>query len=432
MTLPSNYDLCELRYLDKGATFSTSFTAADNAAWAAGTAVKLRCFDVDLSGLVEETVKDPTVQTRFHGRKPPVRVRRTGSFKFKMHLEGGSSTTSPETVATLLGCVLGGLHSPAAISDAVEAASTATQINATAHGLKNNEIVLIGVNGDGGADGKASPIEDEDPNADTNAFDVQLAFPSAPAATAVIKAGHACYVDETDESYQDFLFIGSHSGSGGTDDPDQVQMIGCSGKATIGGLAVGETPFVEFEFMVGDWQFVNYADQASFSHTTAASGNDPVGSVDEGQFQIQDTATTTRNTIKGGDVKIDFGFDIVPVHDPGTASRIGGWKKVRSDVGPTIGISAYWANLADMPGMYNDFTGGTAKQVLYQLGSTAQGTVVFYAQNAYVQPIDPSKRIELERNTAIELTFECNDGGVTTLSSDEDRLEDAPIIISFN
>lgn len=432
MTLPSNYDLYELRYLDKGSTFSTSYVAADNAAWDAGTAVKLRCFDVDLSGLIEEVVKDPSVQTRFHGRNPPVRVRRTGSFRFKMHLEGGSATADPETVATLLGCVMGGCHSPAAISDAVEAASTTTQINATAHGLKNNEIVLIGVNGDAGADGKASSIEDEDPNADTDAFDVQLAFPSAPAEGAAIKAGHACYVDDSDESYQDFLFIGSHSGSGGTDDPDQIQMIGCSGKAVIGGLAVGETPNIEFEFMVSDWQFVNYDDQASFSHTTAVSGGDPVGSVEEGQFQIQDTATTTRNTIKGGDVKIDLGFDLVPVHDPGPASRIGGWKKVRSDTGPTIGISAYWANLADMPGLYSDFTAGTAKQVLYQLGSTAQGTVVIYAQKAYVQPIDPSKRIELERNTAIELMFECNDGGVTSLSSAEDKLEDAPLIISFN
>jgi hypothetical protein len=432
MTLPSNYDIYELRYVDKGSTFSTSFTAADNAAWAADTAVKLRCHDVDLSGLIEEVVKDPSVQTRFHGRNPPIRVRRTGSFKFKMHLEGGSASTDPGTVATLLGCVLGGLHSPAAISDAVEAASTATQIKATAHGLKNNEIVLIGVDGDAGADGKASPIEDEDPNSDTNAFDVQFAFPSAPAESAVIKAGHACYVDDADESYQDFLFIGSHSGSGGTDDPDQIQMIGCSGKATIGGLGVGETPNIEFEFMVGNWQFVNYADQASFSHTTTPSGNDPVGSVEEGQFQIQDVATTMRNTIKGGNVSIDFGFDLVPIHDPGTSSRIGGWKKVRSDTGPMISISAYWANLADMPGLYNDFTSGTAKQVLYQLGSTAQNTVVFYAQRAYIQQIDPSKRIELERNTAIELTFECNDGGVTTLASAEDKLEDAPLVVSFN
>lgn len=431
MTLPSNYDSYELRYIDRGSTFSTSFTAADNAAWAAGTAIKLRCFDFT-SNLVEEVVKDASAETRFHARRPPLRVRKVGSFSFKMHLEGGSATTDPGAVATLLGCVLGGLKSPASITDAVEAASTATQINATAHGLKNNEIVLIGVDGDSGADGKASPIEDEDPNSDTNAFDVQLAFPSAPAESAVIKAGHACFVDPDDESYQDFLFIGSHSGSGGTDDPDQVQMIGCSGKASIGGLGVGETPFVEFEFSVGNWQWVNYSDQASFSHAIAASGGDPVGGCEEGQFIIQDIATTTRNTIKGGDVTIDFGYDLVPVHDPGSASRIGGWKKVRSDSGPMIGIKAYWANLADMPGLYNDFTAGTAKQVLYQLGSTAQGTIVLYAQKAYLQSIDPSKRVELERNTALELSFECNDGGVTSLASAEDKLEDAPLVISFN
>lgn len=429
MTIPSDWARGELRYLDRGTTFNTAFTAADNAAWAAGTATKLRYYDLDLSGLTEDVVSDPAMQTRFDGRNAPIVTKKGGSFKFKMHLSGGSATTDPTTLANLMGACLGGLYSPAAISDAVEAASTATQINATAHGLKNNQAVLIGVHGDGGGGGKVSPIEDEDPNADTNAFDLQIALPAAPSADAVIKAGHSLFLKETDESYLDFLFIGSHSGSGATDDPDQIQMIGCAGKCSIGGLKAGETPFVEFEFFPGDWQWVNYADQASFSHTAAVSGGDPINSAAEGQFVIQDTATTTRNTIKGGDFEVDFGFDLVPIIDKNCPNDIGGWRKVRTDMGATIGVTAYWANLADMPGLYTDLSGGTAKQVLLQIGNTAQATMAIYAQNAYLQKLDPSTRVEYERNTGIKLNFEAAGNSVTSLASDEDRLEDAALVV---
>jgi hypothetical protein len=432
MTIPSDFERYELRYIDQGTTFNKTFTAADNAAWDAGTAVKLRCFDVDLSGLTEESVKDPTVKSDFGDRNPPIAVRRAGSFKFKMHLEGGSSDTSTTPAVELLACCLGGLHNPTAAADAVEADSTTKQINATNHGYVNNETVLIGTKGDSGADGKVGVVEDEDPNSDSNSFDVQMAFPAAPAAEAVIKSGHMVYVDETDESYQDFLFIGAHSGSGATDDPDQIQMIGCSGKASIGGLGEGETPFIEFEFMVGQWQWVNYADQASFSNLSSVQGNDPVSPIAEGQLMIQDTATTTRKTIAGGDYTIELGYDLVKIRDDNAPNKIGGWKKVRSDMGPNLTVSAYWANLADMPGLYNDFSNGTAKQVLLQLGNVSQGTVAFYMQNAYLQPVDPANRVELERSTALKLVFEGNKGNATYLSSDEDRLEDAPLVIGFH
>ncbi len=429
MTIPSDWDRYELRYLDRSSTFNTSFTEADNAAWNAGTAVKLRCFEVDFSGLNYEAAEDAAVQTRYHGRNPMIPLRRTGSFKFKMHLPGGQADTSADPAVTLLGAVMGGVEAPGAASDAAEAAGTTTKINLTGHSFKENQILLSGTEDDGTGDGKCAAIDDAS-NADY--VTVSMAYPVAPAASDVMKAGTTLFVDETDESYQDFLFIGSHAGASGTDNPDSIQCIGCSGKATIGGLAPGETPFIEFEYMVGDFQWVQYADQASFSHTSAVQGGDPVSNAEEGQLQIQDNGTSTRRTVCGGDIELDLGFDIVPIQCPGGNNGIGGFKKVRSDKGPTLSVSAYWTNLADMPGAYDDFINGTAKHVLYQIGSSNSGVVCAYMQKAYTQPVDPAARVELERNTAIRLTFEADSGNSTLLASSDDKLQDAPLVISFN
>jgi hypothetical protein len=241
----------------------------------------------------------------------------------------------------------------------------------------------------------------------------------------VIKTGHTVYLDPTVDWYSDFLFIGSHAGSGATDDSDQIQAIGCAGKFSIGGLAAGETPFVEFEFFVGDWQWVNYADQASFSHTTAWVGANPIYSAAEGQLMIQDLATTTRNAIKGGDIEIDFGFyDLVPVTDYNSPNNIGGWKRVRTDQGPRITIKAYWTALADMPGLYADVLAGTGKQVLFQVGNTTQATMAIYMQRSFIQGLDPSNRVEYEKNTALQLTFEGANGTATLLADAHDKLQD--------
>jgi hypothetical protein len=427
MTLPSNTRRGELWYTDRGSTFNDSFTAASTFQ---GSATKLKFFDLDLSGLADEIVEDSAIQSAFEGKPGPIIARQHGTFSFKMWLEGGSSTTSPETVAALLGAVMGGLKSPTAISDAAEAASTSTQINATAHGMDENELVLVGVKGDSGGDGRVAPIEDATTSADY--YLLQLALPAAPAATAVLKNGHTLYIDWADESYQDFLFMGSHIGGSGTDDPDQVQMIGCSATVEFGGFAEG-APWVQFNYMVGQRQWVNYADQASLQPATAASGNDPVGGQASGSFLFQDAGTTTRQAIPGDEVEIALNMELRPIKDHNYPNSIGGWVKVPSapGVGPTISMSCYWANLADMPGLYDDYSAKTAKQVLYQMGYTAQDTVAFYMQNATMRPVDPANRVDLEDSTAIKLSFVGAYGGVTDLATDAKKLEDAAMVIWF-
>ncbi len=430
MTLPSNINFGELWMIDRDTTFNTSFTAASSFV---GSATKLKFFGLDLSGLKYIQAKDEAMQTAFEGQPAPIPIATSepdnpSTFKFRMHLAGGSNDTDPTTITSMLGQVFGGLYSPTAISDSAEASCTSTLINATSHGMEENQAVLVGTRGDSGGDGRLMPIADA---SNANDYTLAMALPAAPAESAVLKNGHTIYLDWENENYTDFLFLGSHIGGGAADDPDQIQMLGCSGKASFGGFKEGETPFVEFEWKVGQWQWVNYADQVSaLAHATAASGGNPVKG--GGQLLIQDNGTTTRNTIKGGDVEIEYPFDIVAVRDYNNTNAIGGWVKVRPEMGPMMKCKAYWANVADMPGLYNDFINGTAKQVLFQVGNVTQKTVGFYMQKAYLQNIDPSRRVELEKMTNLELEFRGTTGGATDLSTAAKKLQDAAMVIFFH
>jgi hypothetical protein len=338
--MPSNWPVNEMRMIARTATFNTAFTVADDASWAAGTSTTLRNIDeVDLSGLVMESVKDNTIQTYPDGHPANIDTIKSGSFSFKMHLEGGSSDTTAPTVATLMSYALGGLSTPAAITDACEASCTSTLINATAHGQAAGDFALIGAKDDSGGDGCALPIA----SVNSDDFTFEMALPAAPAESAVIKYGHTVYWDFTVERYIDFLFIGGHSGSGASDDPTQIQMIGCSVSGVeLGGFAPNETPYVQFTFMVGNWQWVNYADQATISYTQTPSGNEPVTDQNGGQVLIQDAGTTTRNVVCGGDLSVSIPINLIPIRCPSNPNGIGGWKRVPSDEGVTMEISAYW------------------------------------------------------------------------------------------
>lgn len=435
MANPGLYDRYELRYILQAAGARVAnFTVADNAAWAAGTATSPRVFDVDVTGLKEEIVEDGSAQTAHEGNPPPIEVRRTGSIKFKQWLEGGSSTTTATTLATLLGsgACFGGLRNPTAISDACEASCTATTLKLTSHGMEENELVLVGVRGDAAGDGRVSAIADA---SNANEYTLQMALSGSPAESAVVKNGHTVYMDRSVEQYVDFLFIGTHTGTGATDDSDQIQAIGCAASSiTFGGLGKGDSPFVEFEFQVSEWQWVNYADQATISHTQAKSGADPVVNSAGGSFQFQDVGTTTRNAIACDEVEITWAFNLVPIVDYNFSSCIGGFTKQPQGPGsgPTIKVKAYWAKLADMPGLYNDSTGTKqAKHVLFQLGRLTQSCVAWYMQRAFIRPVDPSRRQSLEDNTGLELEFRADTGRTTALTTDAMKLEDAAMVMTM-
>jgi len=412
----------QLIYLSHSTTFPTTFTGASDSEWT-NNGVILRAYDIDFGELKVATVDDTAVQSRFHGRPPKIRTLRGGmepmSVKFKMHLGGGSSTTTPTPLTTLLGLVMGGIKSPTAITDAAEAGTTTTSIAATAHGQSAGQASLYGVRGDGQGDGRvgvAKTISSAD------AYALWMALPGAMDATDAIKNGHTLWVDFNTQNYLSFLLLGHYEGSGATDDPDIINCTGCSGTVAFGGLAPGETPYAEFTFRVANWRSEPYASTRALDLTTAPSGDDPVSDQALGELTIGDAAATTRTTIEGGKVEIDPGMAIVPIQYRGGMNGVSGWAKVPSPAGPTFKVTRYWG---DMPGLFSDFTGETAKQIMFQMGCTAQATAAFDYQNALLDE-DPH-RDPLDEMTAIGLVFHGDSGSATDESTADYRLQDAPL-----
>lgn len=429
--MPNSFDLMDFRYILQAAgRRSASFTVADNAAWAAGTALSPNIFDFE-HALVWESVEDGSIQSMHDGNPPPIGTIRSGTIKWKQWLEGGANNTTATTLAALLGsgAVLGGKHDPPAASDLDEGSGTATQLQLTSHGQEENAMCLVGVAGDGGGDGRLGVIEDA---SNANVVDLQLALPAAAAVSAVVQWGHTLYMDPSVEQYIDVLFIGSDAGSGATDDPDQFQCIGCSCSSLVfGGLAAGEKPYVEMEFQVSDWQWVNNADKATISHTQAKAGGDPVSNAAGGSFQIQDAGTTTRNALGCDELAIEWPINLVKYTDKNYSNDCGGY--VKHPAGPAIiRATVYWDDVADMPGLYTDSTGTeVAKQVQVQMGRVAAGCVGFYAQRCFLPPLSPSQRKSLDGSTGLELEFRCDNNRQTALSTDAMKLEDASLVMGM-
>jgi len=421
MTLPYDFDLWEMRYLNHDATFPTGFTAGNHATW--DTATKLRFQDLDFSELKQASIPDPSVQDRFMGRPHPISTLRGGreqmALKFKMWLPGGSNTTSAEETVKLMEMVMGGLKSPTAITDAAEAGCSVTNIKATGHGQVVGQGSLYGVLADGYADGKFGVMKTR---TDADQYDLFMALPGIPQAADAIKNGHTLYVDWENESYQSFLLIGSYPGSGVADDSVCMNIIGCSGTLAFGGLVAAEKPWVEFTFLVGDWRWEPYATTGAFTKTTDPEGEDPAGDRGIGSLTLQDAGTTTRATVPGGDLEVNLNMELVPIIDPQGVNGIGGWKKVRAENGATIACTAYWD---DMPGRRNDFTAGTDKQVAFVCGHAAEATVAFEMQKARL--LEDPTAIEYERMLGQRLMFEGDSGDATDESTADFKLQDAPI-----
>ena len=407
-------DLGELWYVDRSTTYNTGFTGAGS--WS-GT--KFRAFAVE-AAVEYDAVPDPYMQTRFFGAPSPLQTIKKGSLKFRMHLPGGSGSTSPGHVAILMGACTGGIQSPTLVSDICEASCTTTALKLTSHGQVAGQAVMVGTRGDGYAEGKAGVIQTI---VGVNEYALSMALPGIPATGIAVRNGHTIYgsQDPPVERYIDFLGIGAYAGTGATDDPDILNMIGCSGTFTLGGLAPNETPFVEFTFLVGDWRHESYATTKALAHTTAVNGDAPAGNQYIGALCLQDTGTTTRNAISGTIDGVAFNNALVEIKSLNGANGHAGWLPSHT-AGPTIGITTYWG---DMPGLYNDFLNGVPKQILCQWGHQATQTIVVDAQRAFVVKLPA--RAEIEKNRALKLEFVCDSGQATALSTAALKLQDAPL-----
>jgi hypothetical protein len=422
--MPSPFAMKQFRYVDHTSTYPTAYTAGNNATWT--NADNLRVFDIELD-LKENAEQDKTIQTGHHGHPAPIFLDNSGStVKFSCYLEGGTGTTTAGHIATLVGRALGGLRSPNAATGTAEAGSAIDFVNETGHSKVVGEAVLVGARDDGGGDGKLAAIKTID-TADKYSF--FMALPAAPLTTAdELHYGHTAYMDASSENYLSFFLIGHYAGSGASDDPDQLNLSGCSCAAIeFSGMRAGESPKVTMTWNIGRWRNEPYATTAAIDHDATPVGGDPAGNLAIGALLVGDLSSYTRSTVQGGDVEVAPNITIEKIEDPNDDNQCGGWVSLPSETGPTCSITRYWG---DMPGLRNDFTAGTGKQVLIQWGNTQTGCVGIFLPRAYLTAAP--ERIEFSRSMALKLQFHGDRGRATDLSTDDLKLQDSPLMVYFH
>lgn len=344
--------LYELRAL-WDSTFIKTYTAASDAAWAAGTAHKLPVTEVDRSKLRHEGIERKTLQQRMYGSSGIVPGLRKTSMQIGMPLGSGTGTTTPPLAATILGMILGGLDSPANATSACAANCTTTTITTkAAHGMNKGAAVLI--NGEVGIIATVP---------DTTSYTLRMALSAAPAEDAVIANSHTVYLDQSAAVYYfRLLGIGFHA-------EDQFQALGCCGPVSLEGLGIGQSPSFALDFVVPDWQPVPAAERDQLEPSAAPEGDlESVSGL--GAFLFGDWSSTTRSAIESDEWKIDPGVRFVEKTDRNGLNGIGGFVRM-----PGVPSASFKTPVATDYGLHADFSAETAKQVLWQFGNVAGGTV---------------------------------------------------------
>ena len=354
----------ELRYRS-GTTFNTTHTAPSTAAtWDAVNSTKLRVLSCDLSGLEYPGEEDPTLESQLLRGRAKVPTLRKGVVKFTTWAEGAKSDLTANPMATLLSKIAGGIASPASArtATAITAGGDVDTIASTGIGAKVQvgQALLCGVRGDGDGEAEVRIIEAED----TNAVNVTMNLQAAMITNAVAVISTTVFPDPTaTQSFLDFLALG-HSAE------DQVQAVGGMGTFTVEGLNPGELPKFGFEVQCADWQEVASGNRASLAPATVASGDLPAANRGLGGFFLGDASSNTRTVFKVADVTFKPGVTYEPVPGMNGVNGIEGWQKVPSV--PTLECTVLMEGSTDpMPGFYDDWVAGTAKQLIVQCGSTA-------------------------------------------------------------
>jgi len=398
MASPSS--IRELRHLSKS-SLSTTFTAANNSAWAADTADKLRIsgYESDLKHIL---VADPTQRQRITQKGKPFSTKKEGTFGYSFFLAGRTDATTIDENASIVGEILGGVEN-AVTDDAVDTSgtSTTTKLYATGIGAAATvgRAVLIGVKGDGRGDGEVRRVS----AAGTDYIDLDMALKDVPIENDVIRFATTLYVDPTlsTDYTHDFLAIG-HAAN------DQQQMIGCqASQLALTGGVVGELPSIKASFIASDWQNVPVSELDQLEADQAMLGNDPVSS-NFRRVMFGDKSSTTRNMFCTGDVTIEnLGafFSQYPCQNGNNG--IGGWTRIEQD------IVASFAMLYDEDaGIADDLDNNTEKQLMIQYGHAAQACVAIDIQRCALNA-DPSF-VDLEGSSARQISLLALEGDLAS------------------
>jgi len=338
----------ELRALIQS-SLSTSYTAASNAAWAPGTATKFAVTRWNQDSAKQAGIPSAVMQQRIGGRPHHLLGLDEGNLEMGIYAGRGSADTTAPAEATLLAAFLGGLASPSTKTDTVEAGSTATSINCTAHGMSRGMAVLI--NGEVRRLGAVT----------TDSYALQMALSSVPSEGDAIVNSHTVYHDESaTQDYLDLLAIGHNA-------EDQYQYLGAMGGFGLEGIGLGELPELVFDLRYAQKQVVPAAQRDQLEPGEAAEGLSAPAGKEHGGLYFGNWGSTTAQLFSGGNWNINPGLVFEMIENRNYANGIGGWKLV--DVLPTF---SFVTHVDSDYGLYADWAAKQHKQLLFQFGSTAQ------------------------------------------------------------
>lgn len=408
----------ELRLL-YGTTFNTSFTAADNAIWTDGTAIKIRAIDWE-DNMEHMSEADPTLESQTDRHRARIPTLRQGNCSFKTFIEGGSSTTTANPIATLLSKFFGGLASPSTTkADALDNSGTHTTVKLYASGVEGyvapGQAVLVGARGDTRGEGEVRLI----PGEGTDYIDLGMATADTPIDTDAIVYSHTVYLaPSATQNYVDGLVIGEDETT-----PDQKQWIGGMGNVSLEALNVGELgPIAKFDIGFGDWQFVASDDKAALTPGTAHVGNAPPIDRGLGGCFIQAVGTTTRARSDIAGLSITPNLNYVKRPSPGGVNGINGWKRVRGE-GVKFEFDILREQGASTLSLYTKFLNGTALHLMFQWGHEAEKCFAISIPRGF---IDSIKESEVEGLSSWKIT-----GHATTGTNDNELLDSAMALHFF-
>lgn len=395
MTTANHWELQEfrVRYV---ASFPAGFTDGNNAAWAVGTATKIKTnLVVNLDSIVQPRLRSPETRTRRRANPLGIIGRRTGTLDLLLpfNSDGG---TGENAAKEFLEKTLLGISTPTAFSAVLDTGGhTTSNLISAGIGAKlaPGSAVLCGTRGDLKGNGEVKPVFAED----VNDIDLSMQTLGAMANDDVIWLSHTVFPDEAGTvGYIEVLLIGA--------DGRQLNAIGCQVSA-LGvqnlGIMTDEQPALNFTIQPATWRWEGEPNgtKATMDKTTAPSGPDPVQSKGVGGFFIGPNglaATQPRTFLHGGEWTIDPAFGYVPVNSPTgqlTDTPITDWIQAVGESKWTM--TAIRGIGTPAPETYsNEFDSGTKHQVIFQIGAEAGNCVAIELPGTFLDERPRAKELE--------------------------------------
>ena len=331
---------------------------------------------VDVSSLSQAMIEPARVVQHMQGGTKKIPGPMGGAFKVKLHLTGHGSATSSGTsltsLGTFLGLAVGGSEVAAASGTTATGGTAAVPTLTAATGFVAGSLARLGVAGDGRGGGEFVPVSTHS----SNNLTLLLAAAVAPNNADVVHSAEMIYPKEIVGPSEESSCASLRVLLGTADLVYECHGVYPTGMS-FGGLANGETPFVEIDFAVAWFRLNN---SITFPVSTSVETFAPAISAG-GSFVLGDVGATTRDARVIRNFEMSVSLPVVPLLGPGGLNQyqnIVGARRTPGDVKITITLDS---DDDATDNEWLDWATNAAKQACYTLNKVEGGAVGLYFPN---------------------------------------------------